>query len=633
MIGENGIENVSWFVGYIEDNDDRNGRVRVRALGFHPTLRDGGVEREDLPWALVVRQGKQYTPFDIGELVVGFFLDGRDAQHPVVIGTLNTGHFSSPTVTNNIGNSGSVQYSNIGTAVNNQLGVEQRAFLDAIALKESGGSYTILSGGGDISIDVGHPNIKGSSGTTAAGRYQFTYGTWVDINGSNIPFTPENQDAAAWSLAEQRYRTYGLNRSLGYTDLNSYLMNNGVTPELLTGLSRTWEAFDPSLGNQSAIINAYNNSVSGQAGVQNTFAQFENPYVTPSQDAVDNFGNPALPPQVTGEGIEFTPVVVQAATRRTASFTGGHSISEPAGPSNGHVTNTSVWHTRYGGSNITLSGKNTTDEYVDITHASGSRVTLDGNGNITIKAMGRVFIGSEGDIEESSDGFKLAHHAGGYALEVSEGKVQIISAGDIEITTGRNLTLNSGGKMTFNAGDAIMIAGTKIAATARVDAIDLVAAGKMALHSEANGMSFVSVEGMAIQAGKKMSLRSGEDMTVQSKANLGIKAESSVGVQAVGGTLGLKSQGSATIASGVNVGFNASGLIMVKGSAIHLNSPGMDPADVPDAVDAEDAATAIASDVPNPTQLKVTGDTKPSASPTDLSPLMVDDTGSAGVFA
>lgn len=631
MIGENGIDSVSWFIGYVEDNDDRNGRVRVRAFGFHPPASEGTVEKDDLPWAHVARDSKVVTPFDKGDLVVGFFVDGRDAQHPIVIGTINSARFSSPSAAAALSASAGTQTSpqaNIGTAVNGELAAEQKAFLDAIALKESGGSYTALSGGGDISLDGGHPNITGPAGSTASGRYQFTYGTWVDINGGvNAPFTPENQDFAAWNLAEQRYMAYGLDSSLGYPDLSSYLAANGTTPELLTGLSPTWEAFSPSLGNQQSIIDAYNNSLSGQGGVPRTTAQFDNPYLAPSQDVINNFGNPALPPQITGEDLEYTPAVVQAATRRSVEFSSGYTSSEPSGPSSGHVTHTAVWHTRYGGSNITMSGKNTSDEYIDITHASGSRVTLDGNGNITIKAMGRVFVGSEGDIEETSEGFKLAHHAAGYALEVSGGKVQIISAGDVEISTGGNMTLNAGGKLTLNAGDAIDIAGSKIAATARVDAVDLVAAGKMALHSQAKGLSINSVEGMFVQAGKKLNVKSGEDMIVQSEGNLGMKAADNVGLQAVGGTLGLKSEGSATLASSVNVGLNASGLIMAKGSAIHLNSPGMDPADVEDADDAEASLAAVAANVPDPVPLNVVGETKPRPSPSDLSPAMIDDAG------
>lgn len=601
MIGENGFENIAWFIGLVEDNDDNNGRVRVRAYGFHPPIPDGMVETTDLPWAHVVRHSKVVTPFDKGDLVVGFFMDGRDAQHPVVIGTINSAKFSSPsargltsdTTTGGIATGGSGVIPTGGTVtIEEAYGLARQAgFNDseartmaAIAVAESGLNSAAFNGNvntGDTSYGLWQINMIGDLGVERRAQFGLTADEQL--------YDPLTNARAAYEIYKQQ----------GFAAWSVY--KNGSYAQYL---------------DQVQNIDASNINAS----------QFENPYLAPSQDAVDNFGRPALPPQMTGEDIEQTPALVQAATRRTVQFSSGYSSAEPHGPSRGHVTNTSVWHTRYGGSNITMSGKNTSDEYIDISHASGSRVTLDGNGNITIKAMGRVYIGSEDMIEESSEGFKLAHHAAGYALEVTSGKVQIISAGDVEISSHANMTLNAGGRLILNAGDSIDMAGSRIAATARVDAIDLVAAGKMALHSQKTGLSINSTEGMFIQSGKKLSVKSGEDMIIQSSQNLGMKAEDNVGVQSVGGTLGLKSMGSATIASSVNVGFNASGLVMVKGSAIHLNSPGIDPADVPDSDDAEETLSALEANVPDPIPLKTVGESKASCSPSDISSDMVDDT-------
>lgn len=601
MIGENGFENIAWFIGLVEDNSDLNGRVRVRAFGFHPPVSDGTVATTDLPWAHVVRDSKVITPFDNGDMVVGFFMDGRDAQHPVVIGTINSAKFSSPSArgltsdatTGGIATGGSGVIPTGGTVtIEEAYGLARQAgFNDAeartmaaIAVAESGLNSAAFNGNvntGDTSYGLWQINMIGDLGVERRAQFGLTADEQL--------YDPLTNARAAYEIYKQQ----------GFAAWSVY--KNGSYAQYL---------------DQVQNIDASNINAS----------QFENPYLAPSQDAVDNFGRPALPPQMTGEDIEQTPALVQAATRRTVQFSSGYSSTEPHGPSRGHVTNTSVWHTRYGGSNITMSGKNTSDEYIDISHASGSRVTLDGNGNITIKAMGMVYIGSEDIIKESSEGFKLAHHGAGYALEVTSGKVQIISAGDVEISSHANMTLNAGGRLILNAGDSIDMAGSRIAATARVDAIDLVAAGKMALHSQKTGLSINSTEGIFIQSGKKLSVKSGEDMIIQSSQNLGMKAEDNVGVQSVGGTLGLKSMGSATIASSVNVGFNASGLVMVKGSAIHLNSPGIDPADVPDSDDAEETLSALEANVPDPIPLKTVGESKASCSPSDISSDMVDDT-------
>ena len=87
-----------WWTGVVEDRNDpeKLGRCRVRIFGFHtddiillPT--------SDLPWALPLQSitsaatsGLGQTPVGIvpGTWVVGWFLDGEEAQRPLIIGTL-----------------------------------------------------------------------------------------------------------------------------------------------------------------------------------------------------------------------------------------------------------------------------------------------------------------------------------------------------------------------------------------------------------------------------------------------------------------------------------------------------------------------------------------------------------------
>lgn len=86
-----------FFVGVVEDTADpmQIGRVRVRAIGIHPEKGEGAVPTEHLPWAYVMLPttasgmsgiGSTHGLID-GSWVAGYFLDGRDAQQPVVIGT------------------------------------------------------------------------------------------------------------------------------------------------------------------------------------------------------------------------------------------------------------------------------------------------------------------------------------------------------------------------------------------------------------------------------------------------------------------------------------------------------------------------------------------------------------------
>lgn len=98
VMRELGKDGFVWWFGIVEDVEDplQLGRVRVRCYNFHvlnPTL----LPTEDLPWAHVIMpvtsasyQGKGWSPtfLRVDSTVFGFFADGLQAQHPVVMGTL-----------------------------------------------------------------------------------------------------------------------------------------------------------------------------------------------------------------------------------------------------------------------------------------------------------------------------------------------------------------------------------------------------------------------------------------------------------------------------------------------------------------------------------------------------------------
>ncbi len=104
FLGKDGFQ---WFIAQVapdkywrtEDNQnfDNGFRAKIRILGYHPgeNEEEGGISDENLPWAhfLVAPQfgagnNNTGTSFALqgGEMVIGFFLDGDEAQQPVVIG-------------------------------------------------------------------------------------------------------------------------------------------------------------------------------------------------------------------------------------------------------------------------------------------------------------------------------------------------------------------------------------------------------------------------------------------------------------------------------------------------------------------------------------------------------------------
>ena len=87
-----------WFFGVIEDRDDplRMGRYRVRCFNWH-TSDKTAVPTNTLPWAQCLQPvtsaavsgvGTSPTGLVEGSWVFGFFLDGKRAQKPMIMGSM-----------------------------------------------------------------------------------------------------------------------------------------------------------------------------------------------------------------------------------------------------------------------------------------------------------------------------------------------------------------------------------------------------------------------------------------------------------------------------------------------------------------------------------------------------------------
>ncbi len=129
-----GKDGFSWWIGRVAHQDywkttnlalqnlgEMAQRVKVRIVGYHPW--DDTLPESELPWAHVamdaITGGGQGTRGDTlalvgGETAIGFFLDGEEAQQPVIIGLLHRSANVSDTISESeISSSGSSQFKNM----------------------------------------------------------------------------------------------------------------------------------------------------------------------------------------------------------------------------------------------------------------------------------------------------------------------------------------------------------------------------------------------------------------------------------------------------------------------------------------------------------------------------------------
>jgi hypothetical protein len=87
-----GLNSFIWWTGVVEGRSDPLGigRCQVRIFGWH-TDDTSALPTKDLPWAhpmWPINSSKLFSVPNIGDWVVGFFMDGESGQFPIMMGVL-----------------------------------------------------------------------------------------------------------------------------------------------------------------------------------------------------------------------------------------------------------------------------------------------------------------------------------------------------------------------------------------------------------------------------------------------------------------------------------------------------------------------------------------------------------------
>lgn len=289
-------------------------------------------------------------------------------------------------------------------------------------------------------------------------------------------------------------------------------------------------------------------------------------YTLPSIDAFYNYGLPPLPKPMTGEDLETTQTVIQNATRMIFSAARkakeilgitdesndkrAPAINEPAIEKADRPHKNMVWKSRNSNSYLQIGED---EEFILLSHESGSHIQIDSVGNIKIKSFGDTHYYSEGHQLEASNGSKTIHVEGQYALESKNATIQV--NGDLNHTISGNYNLNIGGKFGVTVGQGFELGAQRIGIEAVTEHVNFKAAEKIKAEAGDN-ISLKSGADMYFTSDGTMNQYSTGAMFLNTEAQMH-KNSGSIMYNSAGGNLYLKSSG---------------GLIAGDGDEIHLNN-------------------------------------------------------------
>ena len=158
-----------WFIGEVvnnSDDPDKAGRVQIKVINEHFDK----ISDDKLPWAIIMMpptsssyRGKGWSPtgIEVGSHVVGFYMDGKEKNIPVVMGTFHipkpngnpANHDVNAAARGENGSASQYPFNKVYETVSGHtIEVDDTPGYERLNITHKSGSYIMMDENGDINI-------------------------------------------------------------------------------------------------------------------------------------------------------------------------------------------------------------------------------------------------------------------------------------------------------------------------------------------------------------------------------------------------------------------------------------------------------------------------------------------------
>lgn len=310
-------------------------------------------------------------------------------------------------------------------------------------------------------------------------------------------------------------------------------------------------------------------------------------YTRPSNESERFYAQPPLRPAQSGENLHETQVVLQDATRRDGVTVArdGHpdgiqeqrGWSEPAVATSSDPAKTTIFSSTYGDSFVEVNGQEG-NEFISLSHASGSHVQIDKNGDVKVRSISDLYLGSEGHTREFTGARRDVTVEGKYTVNVL-GDCTLEVAGDLNHVVHGDYNLNVGGRAAFSIGlgwEAV--------------------SARTTFETVAEHFNVISAEKIKMYSGDTTSIHSGTEMYIDSDSSIDMISEAYLRSHARATHHVTSDQSMYMSSFSSNVNITASGIIAEDAAQIYLNSGRAAPGSA--AIDTVETPSSPAVDLP-----------------------------------